>query len=258
MTTFTANRKFPNPVTVTDDPKSHTLALQQVIEALNIGQRRTKEVSSSYVRVHELVDVGLIEVVGNQLKLTNLGASVVAGGATELADLTDVDLTGLTNGDVLTWNSGTSKWEPGIAGGAFDPTDMYAASLNDLSDVSFYMPSDGDILRYNAALGIWQADFVPCIPKSTKSSGTLENSDRGTCVLAAGGVTFPADVFSAGDSVSVFNGTASAITLTQGANLTLRLAGTTATGNRTLAAYGLATVWYGGTRLAVISGAGLT
>lgn len=78
MTTFKANRKFPNPVTVTDDPKSHTLALQQIIEALNVGQRRTKEINSSYVRVHELVDVGLVEIVGNQLKLTNTGAAAVA------------------------------------------------------------------------------------------------------------------------------------------------------------------------------------
>lgn len=78
MTTFKANRKFPNPVTVTDDPKSHTLALQQIIEALNVGQRRTKEINSSYVRVHELVDAGLIEVVGSQLKLTNTGAAAAS------------------------------------------------------------------------------------------------------------------------------------------------------------------------------------
>jgi len=117
MTVFKANRKFPNPITVTDDPKSHTLALQQVIEALSIGQRRTREIGSSYVRVQELVDVGLIEIVGNQLKLTNLGESVAAGGATALSDLTDVDLTGLADGDTLVWNSATSKWEPGTGGG---------------------------------------------------------------------------------------------------------------------------------------------
>lgn len=117
MTTFKANRKFPNPITVTDDARSHTLALQQIIEALNVGQRRTREINSSYVRVHELVDVGLIEVVGNQLKLTNLGASVAAGGATALSDLTDVDLTGLADGDTLVWNSGTAMWEVAAASG---------------------------------------------------------------------------------------------------------------------------------------------
>jgi len=118
MTTFKANRKFPNPITVNDDPRSHTLALQQVIEALNIGQRRTKEVGSSYVRVSELVDVGLIEIVGNQLKLTNLGTAVASGGgggASALADLTDVDLTGLGDGYLLVWNAVSSMWEA-IAG----------------------------------------------------------------------------------------------------------------------------------------------
>ena len=159
MTTFKANRKFPNPITVTDDPKSHTLALQQVIEALNVGQRRTREVNSSYVRVHELVDVGLIEVVGNQLKLTNLGQSVAAGGSTTLAGLTDVDLTGLADGDVLTYNSATMKWEPvaPTVSDPFDPTDMYAAALNDLADVSFGPPTDGDVLTYNASTGLWEA-----------------------------------------------------------------------------------------------------
>lgn len=155
MTTFKANRKFPNPITVTDDPKSHTLALQQIIEALNVGQRRTREIDSSYVRVHELVDVGLIEIVGNQLKLTNLGAAVAAGGITALADLTDVDLTGLSNGDVLIYNSATLKWEAGAVTGGF--TDLYDQTLNNLADVAFYLPSDGDVLTYNAATGMWDA-----------------------------------------------------------------------------------------------------
>lgn len=149
MTVFKANRKFPNPITVTDDPKSHTLALQQVIEALNIGQRRTREIGSSYVRVQELVDVGLIEIVGNQLKLTNLGASVAAG-ASALADLTDVDLTGLANGDTLVYNSATLKWEPGTAVGGG------ATTLDELTDVSIYAPQDGSVLAYNADTGLWE------------------------------------------------------------------------------------------------------
>jgi hypothetical protein len=111
MTIFKANRKFPNPITVNDEPRSHTLALQQIIEALNIGQRRTREVGSSYVRVQELVDVGLIEIVGNQLKLTNTGSAAVAGGASALADLTDVNLTGLTVGDILTYDM-YGDWVP--------------------------------------------------------------------------------------------------------------------------------------------------
>jgi hypothetical protein len=106
---FTSNRKFPTPVTVTDDPRTHTLALQQVIEALAIGQRRTREIGSSYVRLEELVDVGLIEIVNGQLKLTNTG-SAIAAGATALADLTDVDLTGIADGDMLVYDLASSTW----------------------------------------------------------------------------------------------------------------------------------------------------
>ncbi len=189
MTTLKANRRFPNPITVTDDPKSHTLALQQVIEALNVGQRRTREINSSYVRVSELVDMGLIEVVGNQLKLTNTGAAA-AGGSTTLAGLTDVDLTGIgdgdvlvydsgtstwyavpnalanltdvdatgvADGDVLTYDSGTSKWLPAAPSAGGGLTDLYDQTLNNLADVAFYMPNDGDVLTYNAALGVWES-----------------------------------------------------------------------------------------------------
>ncbi len=159
MTTFKANRRFPNPITVNDDPRSHTLALQQLIEALNIGQRRTREIGSSYVRVQELVDVGLIEIVGNQLKLTNLGQTVAAGGATTLDGLTDVDTPAPSDGDVLTFDTGTGLWLPvaPTVTDPFDPTDMYAAALNDLADVSFGPPSNGQALVYNSSTGKWEA-----------------------------------------------------------------------------------------------------
>lgn len=73
MTTFKANRRYPNPVTVTEDTKSHTIALQQIVEALNVGQRRTRDIDNSFVRLKELVDIGLIEVVNGNLKLINSG-----------------------------------------------------------------------------------------------------------------------------------------------------------------------------------------
>lgn len=81
MTTFKSNRRYPNPVTVTDDPRSHTLAIQQMIEALNVAQRRTKDVDNSFVRVDELVSTGLIEMVGDHLKAAGAG-SVGATGPT--------------------------------------------------------------------------------------------------------------------------------------------------------------------------------
>ena len=63
---------------------------------------------------------------------------------------------------------------------------------------------------------------------------------------------------SAGDIFSIYNNSASAITLTQGAGLTLRLAGTTLTGNRTLGARGMATIWFVSASEAIISGSGVS
>ena len=36
-----------------------------------------------------------------------------------LASLTDVDTTGVTNGETVVYNSSTSSWEPGVAGGGY-------------------------------------------------------------------------------------------------------------------------------------------
>lgn len=163
MTTFKGNRRYPNPVTVTEDPRSHTLALQQIIEALNTGQRRTRDIQNSFVRLHELVDVGLIEIVNGQLKLTNLGNVIASGGATALSGLTDVDLTGLADGDTLVWNSGTSNWEPQPASGG-------ASALADLTDVDLTGLADGQLLVWNASLSVWE-------PQTVSGAGPITGAD---------------------------------------------------------------------------------
>jgi hypothetical protein len=71
-------------------------------------------------------------------------------------------------------------------------------------------------------------------------------------------VTIPANVFAANDVVTVYNNSASNITITQGGSLTLRQVGTANTGNRTLAQRGLVTIVFISTTEAVISGGGLT
>ena len=57
---------------------------------------------------------------------------------------------------------------------------------------------------------------------------------------------------------TIYNNSAASITLTQDSGVTLRLAGTTSTGNRTLAARGMASIWYNTTSEAIANGAGLT
>lgn len=88
------------------------------------------------------------------------------------------------------------------------------------------------------------------------SGGTASTTAVGTCLEAGAGVTLPASTFSSGDVLSIYNYTASPITITQGGGLTLRML--SSTGNRTLAAYGLATVWFSTSAEAVIVGSGLS
>lgn len=82
-----------------------------------------------------------------------------------------------------------------------------------------------------------------------------------TIYIATGGVTINASVFNAGDMVTIVNSSGSSQTITSGASVIFRLAGTATTGNRTLAQYGMATylcVVGGATPTFHCSGAGLS
>ena len=102
-----------------------------------------------------------------------------------------------------------------------------------------------------------QLDARLGVPRSTTTT-TLAVGDKGKCVAVSAGITVPNATFAAGDTVSIYNDSASSVTVTQGASLTLRFAGTTSTGNRTLAARGLATVWFNTASEAIITGAGVS
>ena len=101
------------------------------------------------------------------------------------------------------------------------------------------------------------------VPQNSKTTTyTLQASDAGKHIsITSGGVLVPVSVFSVGDAVTIFNNSGSNQTITQNANVTLRYAGTTSTGNRTLAGYGICTILCidgGATPLFVICGQGLT
>jgi len=100
------------------------------------------------------------------------------------------------------------------------------------------------------------------IPQNSQTgSYTLAAGDAGKHVFTTAGVTVPSGVFSVGQAISIYNNTTGEITITQGTNVTLRQAGASGTGNRTLAQRGLATVLCvsgaNGTEF-VIGGAGLS
>jgi hypothetical protein len=105
-----------------------------------------------------------------------------------------------------------------------------------------------------------QAGNVRNLINSSKTTAyTLNLLDNGRMInTATGGVTVPANIFLAGNNVTIYNDSSSDQTITQGAGVTMYLAGTATTGNRTLAQRGLCTVICVGINTFAISGAGLT
>jgi len=95
------------------------------------------------------------------------------------------------------------------------------------------------------------------IPRSTTSS-TATTGDVGKCIAVTAGITIPNSTFAAGDAISIYNNSGSSGTITQASGLTMYLAGTATTGNRTLAQRGIATIWFNSATECVISGGGLT
>jgi hypothetical protein len=77
---------------------------------------------------------------------------------------------------------------------------------------------------------------------------------RGQCLAVSAGVTLNTGDMAAGYTYSLYNDSGSDVTVTQGAGVTLRLAGTTSTGNRTLAARGFGVIWCNSGTEAIISG----
>ena len=82
-------------------------------------------------------------------------ATFLSGLPENLDELNDVAISGLTNGQILRYDSVTGKWEN---------TDQGNLDLNDLNDVQIVSPSNGQVLVYNSSTSKWEnssAGFVP-------------------------------------------------------------------------------------------------
>lgn len=95
---------------------------------------------------------------------------------TALRNMSDVDVEGVQNGQVLKWNATTEKWENGTGGGG-------ASSLDDLSDVEIDTPSNGQVLKYNTLDSEWQN--MTLISDSTTSGSTVWSSNKTNSELSS-------------------------------------------------------------------------
>lgn len=163
-----ANRRFPSIPVVVDDPANHTQVLMAVKEALDIGQRRTSDLLNSFIRVEDLIDLGLITIEGN----TN---SIVGADLSQIANIGD--LSGAATGDFLRFDG--NEWVNdqltltditqamvtqhqaalSIAYSQLTGTPSVPSDLDDLSDVDLTTtpPNTGDVLTFDGSKWVPEA-----------------------------------------------------------------------------------------------------
>jgi len=129
-------------------------------------------------------------------------------------------------------------------------------------DDDLYLLQDGERKLLAASLLMTSTVYtelaVRNIPRIESDGETITTDGIGCCYSTTGNMTVPADVFEEGDPVSFYNRSDGDLTLVAGSGLTLRLAGTASTGDRTLAQRALVTIWFESPTEAVAIGAGLT
>jgi hypothetical protein len=161
------------------------------------------------------------------------------------------------------YKTGNRRWEigqaPGIGDNGFTIYDATAPAVRFKIDTAGAVTIGGNVTAPNFLGLASSAAYALQVPQHVQASAyTLAAVDRGCHVAAGAGITVPASVFGAGDIVTIYNNTAGAITITQGASVTMYLCGTATTGNRTLAQRGMANVLCVGSNTFVCSGGGVT
>lgn len=150
--------------------------------------------------------------------------------------------TSLTVNDVAVSVEGHTHTYLPLAGGTLTGALVTAAAgieVGHATDTTLTRAAAGIVAVEGLALGYLDMPIVASLT-------------RGKMAVVTAGVTV--NTATAGYTFGVYNNSAAAITLTQGAGLTLRLAGGASTGNRTLAERGFATIFYNSASEAIVIG----
>ena len=114
-----------------------------------------KDVSTSFDKI---TDVDLSNLTDGQILKYNATSgkweNASAGSVdTNLVDLNDVDVESLTDGQIIVWDATNSKWVNADNEGG-------ASALSDLTDTTITTPSDGEVLVYDGTAGKWVNDEI--------------------------------------------------------------------------------------------------
>ena len=132
-----------------------------------------------------------------------------------------------------------------------DSTDSWTSSENiEVAAGKFFKDDKGNLRS------------IPVNAQSSSATYVAATSDAGKSINATG-TTQTVELsgsagFSAGDAVTIINGDSTTLNITATNSLSLRNTADAATGNRALAQYGMATVYFTSSTIAYISGAGLS
>ena len=130
-------------------------------------------------------------------------ATFLSGLPENLDELNDVAISGLTNGQILRYDSVTGKWEN---------TDQGNLDLNDLNDVSIVSPSNGQVLVYNSSTSKWENSSGGYVPYT----GAVTTVDLGAQQLQAGHTTLTTNGSTETLTINHTSGSGKAINVTKG------------------------------------------
>ena len=130
------------PGDVSDDNTTYTISTAQNASDADVTLTGS-DASTDSVKLVAGANITLT-VAGDNITIdaTDTGLLDITGES--IGDLSDVDTSAVTNGNILTYNSGTGTWTAGAPA---------VTALNDLSDVDEPSASPGDILHYVAGTG---------------------------------------------------------------------------------------------------------
>jgi len=203
----------------------------------------TGNVQSGNVSVTNVVQTASLTATGNIV-----GGNVTTAGnaaVNRLTSTTTVSATGnVTGGNIIT---------AGVVSAGGNLSALNLTSSNNTSTVSLAVTGNtATVTTANYDIGYRD------IPQIT-TFGTLATTDGGKHYFGSGTLTIPTNAavpLPIGTTILVV--ASAATTISQSAGVTLRLAGTSTTGSRTLAIHGMATIIKVGTNTWYINGTGLT
>jgi hypothetical protein len=190
---------------------------------------------------------------------TTLGLAALATKAT--VGTTDIDAAAVTYARIQNVSATDKVLGRSTAGaGSVEEIACTAAGRALIDDAS---ASDQRTTLGLGTAATQSVEAIRQIPQNSQSGAyVVVAGDAGKHIyISTGGVTFNASVLAVGDAVTIVNNSNANQTITAGASVTFRLAGTATTGNRTLAQYGICTflcVVGGATPTFICSGAGLS